>query len=46
MNTLSDVELKDINGGAISWHVIGAIVGAGAFIIGVIDGFLRPYRCR
>ena len=47
MNTLSNLELKEINGGAINWlSVVGVVVGVGAFIIGVVDGFLRPYRCR
>ena len=47
MNMLSNAQLKEINGGAISWlAVAGVIVGLGAFIIGIVDGFLRPYRCR
>ena len=43
---LNNNELKRINGGAIKWAVIGIFVGAGAFIAGIVDGFLRPFKCR
>jgi len=38
--------LKEINGGGISFAK-GTLIGAGiVFLIGVIDGFIRPLRCR
>ena len=43
---LNDNDLMAINGGAIKWGVIGLIVGASAFIAGIIDGYLRPFKCR
>ena len=43
---LTNEELKMISAGSISWAVVGAVVAAGAFLVGVIDGYLRPYKCR
>lgn len=46
MDKLNNEKLKDINGGGIS---IGAALGIGAlavFIIGVIDGFVNPEKCK
>lgn len=39
-------ELKKINGGAISFTTGGLIVAGVVFLIGVIDGFVRPYACH
>lgn len=39
-------ELKNINGGAIK---LGVVIGIGSlisFLVGVIDGFLRPLTCN
>lgn len=46
MIKLTDEELKNIEGGGIN---LGLIVGIGAgitFIIGVIDGLIRPLKCN
>ena len=43
---LKQEELTSINGGAFKYGIIGAFVIAGTFIIGIVDGFLRPYPCR
>ena len=43
---LNKEELNSINGGAWKYGIIGAAVAVGVFIIGFIDGFLRPYPCR
>ncbi|MGI6325318.1 MAG: class IIb bacteriocin, lactobin A/cerein 7B family [Bacilli bacterium] len=45
MQQLSNRELMDISGGI---SVLGAlaIVSAVVFIIGLIDGFVRPLKCR
>ena len=45
MKQITKKELKEIRGG---WSITGAF-GLGAFvtfIIGVIDGYLRPLNCR
>lgn len=45
MKKLNDYELKEINGGAIK--AIWAAVPLGiTFVIGIIDGFLRPLKCN
>lgn len=46
MNQLNKHELEAIKGGAISWAVLSGIVSGGIFLIGVLDGYLRPYKCR
>lgn len=46
MDVLSNEELMKVNGGAISAAVVAGIVAAGIFIIGVIDGILRPLACH
>lgn len=41
---LTDNELYSINGGGYSFYVI---VGAAiTFLIGVVDGYLRPLKCN
>ena len=47
MNNLSNQELININGGGIKLSV-GAFLGVSAivsFIIGAVNGFLRPLTC-
>jgi len=46
MEKLNDNELLNISGGAISFGVFAAIAGTITFLIGVIDGFTRPLKCR
>ncbi len=43
---LTKDELLDINGGAVTWTLATAIVSGIVFIIGVIDGYLRPLKCN
>ncbi|MGE5456201.1 MAG: class IIb bacteriocin, lactobin A/cerein 7B family [Ignavibacteriales bacterium] len=44
MNELSKNELQQITGGGIG---IGLMICAGiVFIIGVIDGYVRPLKCN
>ncbi len=44
MNELSKKELKKINGGGIG---LGFLIGGGlVFLIGVVDGFVRPLKCN
>ncbi len=45
MKTLNEKELKEINGG---WSLT-SILGIGSiftFLIGIVDGYLRPLGCR
>jgi lactobin A/cerein 7B family class IIb bacteriocin len=46
MKKLNDDELKQINGGG--FHIgLGILIGAGvSFIIGLVDGYIRPLACR
>ena len=46
MNNLTNEEMKKINGGAAN---IGLWLGIGAgisFLIGLIDGIIRPLKCN
>lgn len=45
MKELNDKELMSVNGG---FNIgLGIAIGAGiTFIIGVIDGFVRPLKCN
>ena len=44
MDKLKDNELMNINGGGVG---LGFVIGAGiVFLIGVIDGFVRPLSCH
>jgi len=47
MYELNKKQLIDINGGAVAtgWIVAGIVAGV-SFIIGVIDGYVRPFKCR
>lgn len=43
---LTEQELFNINAGAAKWTaglVVGAII---SFLVGIIDGFLRPLGCN
>lgn len=46
MKTLNESELKNINAGAIKWGIVAAIGGIVTFIMGVLDGFTNPTKCR
>lgn len=39
-------ELLQIKGGAINWTIVTAISSGIVFIIGIIDGYLRPLKCN
>ncbi|MDD4187175.1 MAG: class IIb bacteriocin, lactobin A/cerein 7B family [Bacilli bacterium] len=43
---LTNEEMLSIDGGAVSWSLIGLIGGAITFIAGIIDGYLRPLKCN
>lgn len=42
---LTQSEQYDISGGAIKYGLVAAVVGIGAFIIGIVDGLIRPLKC-
>lgn len=46
MKTLSITELKNVKGGALISKLIMSLITGGSFIIGLIDGYLRPLKCR
>ena len=46
MNEITKEELQNINGGAIGFATGMFIVGGIIFLIGVIDGFVRPLKCN
>lgn len=44
MKELTKKELLEVNGGGLGF---GLLIGAGiVFLIGVIDGIVRPLKCR
>lgn len=46
MLEIKENDLKSIRGGGISiWGGIGIVSGI-IFVIGVIDGFVRPLKCN
>lgn len=46
MDEIEKKDLKTIKGGAMSiWGGIGIVSGI-VFLIGVIDGFVRPLKCN
>ena len=46
MINIENDELKDIRAGAIRWGIVGIIGGIITFVVGVIDGFTNPSKCR
>ncbi len=39
-------ELLLIKGGAADWVIIGIIGTLITFVVGVVDGYLRPLKCE
>ena len=46
MNYINHKELKEVRGGAFGSKLLISIITGGAFLIGLVDGFLRPLKCR
>ena len=44
MDKISNNEVKQINGGGFGLGLL--IGGLATFLIGVIDGYVRPLKCR
>lgn len=45
MKILNELELKEINGGWSITNLLG-ISSIFAFLIGLVDGYIRPLGCR
>ena len=45
MKEMSKEELQSINGG-ISLLAAAGLVAAGVFLVGVVDGYVRPKKCN
>lgn len=43
---LKNSELKMIYAGASAGWIATAIVTGVSFIVGILDGFIRPFKCR
>lgn len=46
MNKLNDNELMNVEGGAVKAGLIVGIAAGVTFIIGLIDGIIRPLKCN
>ena len=46
MKNLNDKELMNVEGGAIKAGLIIGIAAGVTFIIGLIDGIIRPLKCN
>ena len=46
MKELTKNELKEIKAGAsVGWIVAGIVAGV-TFLVGIFDGYTRPFKCR
>ena len=46
MEKLDNKDLKGIKAGAISGWAIAGIVAGITFLVGIFDGYTRPFNCR
>lgn len=46
MKDLTDKELMNVNGGGFHIGIGFGIIAGVTFLIGVIDGIIRPLRCN
>lgn len=46
MINLTNEDLKEINGGGINFGLIAGIAAGVTFLIGLIDGIIRPLKCN
>lgn len=46
MKELNESEMLSVKAGGISAGMIAVIGGCIAFIVGILDGYTRPFRCR
>ena len=46
MNLLTDAQMHEVSGGGMTRAMIAGFIAAGIFVVGVIDGFIRPLKCN
>ena len=46
MEQINKEELKNIDGGGLSLLGVAGLVAGAVFLIGVIDGYVRPKKCN
>ena len=46
MKKLTSDEMNLVSGGAVKWGVVALVSGAIVLIVGVLDGFTNPSKCR
>ncbi len=46
MRELTKNEMLNISGGEVSAGLIAAICAGISFIVGIIDGYVRPFKCK
>lgn len=43
---LNKEQLLNVYGGTVDFGVVGVVIAAVMFVIGVIDGYIRPLKCK
>ncbi len=46
MKELNNFELKNIKASGISGWAIAGIIAGITFLVGIFDGYTRPFKCR
>lgn len=46
MEKLTKKEMKNIKGGASGGWIFAGIVAGVTFLVGIFDGYFRPFKCR
>ena len=46
MKNLNDKELMVVDGGGFHIGVVAGIVAGISFLVGLVDGIVRPLKCR
>ncbi len=46
MKSISNEEMKAIEGGAVNWGVMAGLSAFASFLIGIVDGYINPRRCN
>ena len=46
MKELTKKESKNLSAGGLSAGIYAAICAGASFIIGILDGITRPFKCR
>ncbi|MCI6266276.1 MAG: class IIb bacteriocin, lactobin A/cerein 7B family [Erysipelotrichaceae bacterium] len=46
MQSMTNKELQEIQGGGINWGMMAGIGAFASFLIGIIDGVINPKKCN